>query len=86
MSRNKKNTTFRFPFDIDTRVFLALAAFFFILSIKQINQPLLSNVSLEHVQQKLQKYANSQIVHFNHVLLSNQIAEAYRGHVEEEDF
>ena len=56
------------------------------LSIKQINQPLLSNVSVEHVQQKLEKYATSQIAHFNSILQSNEIANAFNGHIEEEEF
>jgi signal transduction histidine kinase len=39
---SSRETTFRFPFDIDTRYFLVLAVVFFILSIKPINQYILS--------------------------------------------
>lgn len=43
--RTNSGRTFRFPFDIDRRVFLFLAGLFFILSIKQVNQYIFSRIT-----------------------------------------
>lgn len=59
MSRKKSNATpFRFPFDIDSRVFLALAAFFFIWSIKEVNQFILPNTTPSSLAQKISEDFN----------------------------
>jgi signal transduction histidine kinase len=57
MTSIRKNTgrTFRFPFDIDRRVFLLLSAFFFILSIKPINNFLFPRLSTESLAKKIDK-------------------------------
>lgn len=37
MNNNRSNTTFRFPFDINTKVFIGLALLFYILSIRDVS-------------------------------------------------
>jgi hypothetical protein len=59
-STNRKST-FRFPFDIDSRVFLVLAAFFFILSIKSVNQWVFPNVTISNLKSKIEHDISSKI-------------------------
>lgn len=54
MSTNK-NTTFRFPFDINPKFFLGLALLFFILTIKPINIILFPRVTPSTLKPKIEK-------------------------------
>ena len=56
---NKAKSTFRFPFDIDRRIFLLLAAVFFIFSIKPINKLFFPRFDVDTLKEKIaQSYAN----------------------------
>ena len=66
MSRKKSNSTpFRFPFDIDSRVFLTLAAIFFILSIKSVNRILLPNTTLQSLASAIVDDYQKKVKQFN---------------------
>ena len=75
MSRLRKNTgrTFRFPFDIDRRVFLLLAAIFFVLSIKNVNTFLWPRLTEDTIELKINAHFDDQFERFEKIVqkLSN---------------
>ena len=73
MSRKKSNSTpFRFPFDIDSRVFLTLAAIFFILSIKSVNRILLPNTTPQSLASAIVDDYQKKVKQFNNLLARTQ--------------
>jgi two-component system, NtrC family, nitrogen regulation sensor histidine kinase NtrY len=66
MSANK-NTTFRFPFDINPNFFLGLALLFFILTIKPINSILFPRVTPTTLKPKIEKYIVNNVKLFKEV-------------------
>jgi two-component system, NtrC family, nitrogen regulation sensor histidine kinase NtrY len=75
---NKKNkTTFRFPFDIDSRIFMGLSIAFFILSISQVNQFFFPALSLDKLKSKIEIDLNQKLASFNaDTSLQNLIVKA----------
>ncbi|MBL7767180.1 MAG: HAMP domain-containing histidine kinase [Chitinophagaceae bacterium] len=65
MKRNKKNSTFRFPFDIDQRIFLVLAAIFFILAIYPVQKRLFPGYNQKTIVKLIEKDLDKRIKHFN---------------------
>ena len=63
--RNNRETTFRFPFDIDTRYFLALALVFFVLSIKPINHAILGYPTINSLHAEIERDVNSKLKSFD---------------------
>lgn len=73
MSRKKSNSTpFRFPFDIDSRVFLTLAAIFFILSIKSVNRILLPNTPPQSLASAIVDDYQKKVKQFNNLSARTQ--------------
>lgn len=56
--------TFRFPFDIDRRLFLVLAAIFFILAIKPINTFIFPRYNAKFIEKKINQDFEKQYVDF----------------------
>ena len=71
MSNLKKTNTFRFPFDINPKVFIALAIFFFILSIKPITNLFLEKNTPKSVGKKLEKEINKKVKLFDVFMLDS---------------
>ena len=67
MNKLRRNTgrPFRFPFDIDRRIFLGLAAFFFIFSIKPINKLVFPRLTPNIISKKISKSFDQQRREFN---------------------
>lgn len=67
MNKQNKNSgrPFRFPFDIDRRYFLLLAAIFFILAIKPINTYLMPRINPQNIEKRINKHFNKQLKEFN---------------------
>jgi two-component system nitrogen regulation sensor histidine kinase NtrY len=59
--RRNKDRIFRFPFDIDTRIFIGLALLFFIFSIKPVQQFLFGIRNIHTVQHRIEEHLQSQI-------------------------
>lgn len=76
MNSNKQNnrTTFRFPFDIDRRYFLVLAAIFFVLSIKPINNIFFPRLTPQVISKRISKSFDQQYKTFEEVV--NNIDES----------
>ena len=64
----KKNNTFRFPFDIDTRIFLGLAIVFFILSISKFTQIIFPFSTVPSIQHKIEKDVTAKIGSFQNII------------------
>lgn len=65
MRTKKSNTPFRFPFDINPRVFIAFAIFFFVLSFDSIRYSLFPPHTLSAYQEKITKYLNKNLDEFS---------------------
>ncbi len=79
MNKLRKNTgrTFRFPFDIDRRIFLILAAIFFVLAIKPINNFLVPRVTPEIIQERINAYFGKQQKAFRATVSKISIDDLY---------
>ncbi len=56
MRNTNKKSTFRFPFDINTKVFLVLSAIFFVLSISQVNDYFFPKFSIKKLKNIIEKH------------------------------
>ena len=88
MSRKtNKESTFRFPFDIDTRYFLALALIFFILSIKPITDCFFFKLTPTKLKSKIENDIQGKIQHFNHLVQdSDLIYKSFTQELSEKQF
>jgi len=69
MSRkNNKVTPFRFPFDIDTRYFLALAFLFFVISIQPVNEFIFSKLTIPKLKAKIEADVVQRLSVFNQLV------------------
>lgn len=59
--KKNKDRIFRFPFDIDRRVFLILTVFFFILSLKPVQHFLQGTYNIQTVRNKIEKQLQADI-------------------------
>lgn len=74
MSRkNTRETTFRFPFDIDTRYFLVMAFVFFVLSIKPVNEWVFPKLTATSLKYNIEQDINRQIDHAESLLKSKDL-------------
>jgi len=73
-SKNTKST-FRFPFDIDTRIFLVLAIIFFLLSFDGVRSKLAPSTSLKTYCSNIEKDLNSRIGSFENFLKDSVVLE-----------
>lgn len=64
MKSNAKKTTFRFPFDIDNRVFLLLALLFLVLSFKSVQNVFIPGITLTSLKKKIEKDVDNKITVF----------------------
>ncbi len=62
--RSNRVTTFRFPFDIDNRYFLALALVFFILSIRQVTDTICPRHSIPKVKARIEQDVHKKLSDF----------------------
>ena len=70
MNKLRKNTgrTFRFPFDIDRRIFLLLSIFFFVLAIQPVNNFLFPRLTPDTIAHKIDNYFQDQYEDFNETI------------------
>ncbi len=73
MSKRKNKNTFRFPFDIDNRVFIGLAVFFFILSISQVNERIFPRYSVQNIKTKIENDVNFKINNFKELIKNDSL-------------
>ena len=74
--KNNKSQTFRFPFDIDTRVFLVLSLIFFILSIRQVSDYFFPKFSIQKLKTAIEKDVASQKADFAYEQYAEKLYEA----------
>jgi two-component system nitrogen regulation sensor histidine kinase NtrY len=70
---SKSKNTFRFPFDIDTRIFLGLAVIFFILSISRVAQVIFPFSTVPSIGHKVEKDVTAKIDHFKSILTEDTL-------------
>lgn len=68
MNNNRSNTTFRFPFDINTKVFIGLALLFYILSIRDVSNFFSKKDTLTSIAKKIEGEVAEKIIKFDKVL------------------
>ena len=74
--KNNKNQTFRFPFDIDTRVFLVLSVIFFILSIRQVSDYFFPKFSIHKLKAAIEKDVATKKADFTYEHYAEKLYEA----------
>lgn len=79
MKSNNKKNTFRFPFDIDSRVFLGLAVVCFILSINTISDKLFPRASVLEIKNKIEKDVNTKLDGFEKLMQVDTLLEKVIG-------
>jgi hypothetical protein len=68
MNAKKNNNTFRFPFDIDSRIFLGLAIVLFIFSISTFTERIFPKSSVQSIKDKIKIDVNAKITDFNKLI------------------
>ena len=68
MNAKKNNNTFRFPFDIDSRIFLGLAIVLFIFSISTFTERIFPKSSVQSIKDKIEIDVNAKITDFNKLI------------------
>lgn len=85
--KNNRETTFRFPFDIDTRYFLGLALFFFILSIKPVNEFLFSKLTIPKLKSKIEKDIHEKLARYQQIIKDTSlVSHAFSNSLSDEEF
>ncbi|MBK7761942.1 MAG: ATP-binding protein [Bacteroidetes bacterium] len=81
MSRkNNRETTFRFPFDINTKYFLVMAFVFFVLSIKPINEWVFPKLTANSLKHKIEKDVQNKIEQAENLLKNKQLVQESFNH------
>lgn len=76
MNRRSNRETFRFPFDIDTRYFLALALITFILSIKPVNDMLVGKLTVNKLKARIENDLSTKIASFRALMRDTALIES----------
>lgn len=76
MTDSNRNSTFRFPFDINPKLFLGLAIFFFIVTIKPINEIIFPRVTPINLKAKIEKDIVYKIKLFKEVYTDTNLIHA----------
>jgi two-component system nitrogen regulation sensor histidine kinase NtrY len=83
----KRDTTFRFPFDIDTRYFLLIAAFAFLFSIRPVYDFCFPKVTIENLKENISKDVEANIATFNRWMQDTTfIQQVFANQLEEKKF
>lgn len=84
MKSKKTNTPFRFPFDINTKIFLGLALFFFILSFDSVRERISPQHNIPKYKIKLEEYIEDNISEFKNILQDTSLChEMVHNNIEE---
>ncbi|MCC7029836.1 MAG: GHKL domain-containing protein [Chitinophagaceae bacterium] len=75
MSNTGRHNTFRFPFDINPKVFIVLAVLFFVLSIRQVGEVFLPKVTVKNLGKSISKDIQSKIIKFSRNLRDTSLFE-----------
>ena len=65
MKSDKPKKIFRFPFDINPKVFLAFAAFFFLISTKYVSKIIFPETTINQIVKEIEKDIDKKITRFN---------------------